>query len=65
MYKTTYSHMTNSFLQVIRVVFSIIGLPCYIITNCGHDFLEKMLEDIERRWNGEHHVILFIIKFTN
>ena len=37
---------------VIRSVLSVTGLPTFIVTNCGNDFLEKMLAEIERRWYG-------------
>ncbi|XP_018015293.1 uncharacterized protein LOC108672176 [Hyalella azteca] len=37
---------------VIRSVLSVIGLPCFMVTNCGPDFLDKMLQEIDRRWHG-------------
>ena len=38
---------------LVKTVFCVTGLPCYVITNCGYDFLEKMLGEIERRWYGK------------
>lgn len=39
--------------SITRYVLSVIGLPGLLLTNCGEEFLEKMLQEIDRRWHGE------------